>query len=484
MLALGGAFEAIDELKGRLVRSPRRAHAPHRVRRADRRRRQPLHRDRRRRRSAARRTSSRSTPRCEDELIADVQAWRVEPRQRRGEARARRAAPGRRDRRERHAGHHRPGPRRRHHRRVGRRAARGVRRVPGARPAWPPPPAWPARSTGCAAVAERVKAHGRRPAAAARRQARASTATPTAPSRSPSPPATPAWRSSTRASASPPSRSRPSARDEDVDVIGLSILSGSHLELVPEVVAAAARRGRRRAGHRRRHHPRGRPAPAARRRASPPSTRRRTSSWAASWRDRRPRRSRPRLTRTTTAHLDFRGLWGRTCRELAGIRSPKRVGEKGERGSGLVECVELGEDGLGVGTERATGPADAPGRGREAGDQALHRACRRPRPSTSRATTCGSAAIVGHVEYTGAAAALAASNAASTSVWVRRADPVGDDARRPRRGARRGRRRWRSAASSPSADQRHHPLRHRLGRRGDGHPLRRRRSGRCPAGTE
>ena len=31
------------------------------------------------------------------------------------------------------------------------------------------------------------------------------------------------------------------ARDEDVDVIGLSILSGSHLELVPEVVAPAPR---------------------------------------------------------------------------------------------------------------------------------------------------------------------------------------------------------------------------------------------------
>ena len=28
-----------------------------------------------------------------------------------------------------------------------------------------------------------------------------------------------------------------SARDEDVDVVGLSILSGSHLELVPEVIA-------------------------------------------------------------------------------------------------------------------------------------------------------------------------------------------------------------------------------------------------------
>ncbi len=28
-----------------------------------------------------------------------------------------------------------------------------------------------------------------------------------------------------------------SARDEDVDVVGLSILSGSHLELVPQVIA-------------------------------------------------------------------------------------------------------------------------------------------------------------------------------------------------------------------------------------------------------
>ncbi len=46
VLALGGAFEAIDELKGRLVRVACRAHAPHRVRRAGRRRRQPLHRDR------------------------------------------------------------------------------------------------------------------------------------------------------------------------------------------------------------------------------------------------------------------------------------------------------------------------------------------------------------------------------------------------------------------------------------------------------
>jgi ethylmalonyl-CoA mutase len=40
-----------------------------------------------------------------------------------------------------------------------------------------------------------------------------------------------------------PSRSPRSARDEDVDVIGLSILSGSHLELVPEVGGPALPRG-------------------------------------------------------------------------------------------------------------------------------------------------------------------------------------------------------------------------------------------------
>jgi (2R)-ethylmalonyl-CoA mutase len=34
-----------------------------------------------------------------------------------------------------------------------------------------------------------------------------------------------------------------SARDEDVDVVGLSILSGSHLELVPQVIALLRREG-------------------------------------------------------------------------------------------------------------------------------------------------------------------------------------------------------------------------------------------------
>ena len=44
---------------------------------------------------------------------------------------------------------------------------------------------------------------------------------------------------------------------EDVHLVGISILSGSHMELVPEILAGPARCGRRRrARHRRRDHPR------------------------------------------------------------------------------------------------------------------------------------------------------------------------------------------------------------------------------------
>ena len=83
----------------------------------------------------------------------------------------------------------------------------------------------------------RVRAHDPgRATEAARRQARASTATRTAPSRSRSPPATPGWRSSTPGIRLTPEQIAASARDEDPDVIGISILSGSHLELVPEVI--------------------------------------------------------------------------------------------------------------------------------------------------------------------------------------------------------------------------------------------------------
>ena len=73
------------------------------------------------------------------------------------------------------------------------------------------------------------------------------------------------------------------ALDEDVDVIGLSILSGSHLELVPEVVRLCRERGvtRRwwRAGSSPRTIARGCSPPTSRR-----STRPRTSSSPGSWR--------------------------------------------------------------------------------------------------------------------------------------------------------------------------------------------------------
>ncbi len=98
--------------------------------------------------------------------------------------------------------------RRRHGRRVGRRAARGVRRVPrahrcrrGARAD---------RRRRCSAGREQVQApHARSVIRSASSSASpGSTATRTAPSRSRSRRATRAWRSCTRASGSPPSRSR------------------------------------------------------------------------------------------------------------------------------------------------------------------------------------------------------------------------------------------------------------------------------------
>ena len=64
----------------------------------------------------------------------------------------------------------------------------------------------------------------------------ASTATPTAPSRSRCAPATSAWRSIYQGIRLTPAEIAESALQEDVDVVGLSILSGSHLELIPEVV--------------------------------------------------------------------------------------------------------------------------------------------------------------------------------------------------------------------------------------------------------
>ena len=72
------------------------------------------------------------------------------------------------------------------------------------------------------------------------------------------------------------------ARDEDVDVIGLSILSGSHLELVPDVLRLVRDAGSDAPSWWAGSSPRT-TDPGFRPWASPPCTPRRTSSWAGSW---------------------------------------------------------------------------------------------------------------------------------------------------------------------------------------------------------
>ena len=51
-----------------------------------------------------------------------------------------------------------------------------------------------------------------------------------------------------------PAQIAAAARDEDVDIVGLSILSGSHLDLVPETVRQLRAMRGDHAGRRRRHH--------------------------------------------------------------------------------------------------------------------------------------------------------------------------------------------------------------------------------------
>ena len=69
-----------------------------------------------------------------------------------------------------------------------------------------------------------------------------------------------------------------SAVQEDVDVVGLSILSGSHRELVPRVVELIREGGVDAPGDRRRDHPPGRRQARSPRPASRASTRPRTST--------------------------------------------------------------------------------------------------------------------------------------------------------------------------------------------------------------
>ena len=149
---------------------------------------------------------------------------------------------------------------RRHDRRVGRRAARGVRRVPGADRA--SPARGGGRATTLAALREpRSRAAG----AELGRPLRFLVGKPGLDGHSNG-----AEQIAVRARDAgfevvysgirlTPAQIVAAAVEEDVDVVGLSVLSGSHLSVVPGVRrrAAGGRPGRR-AGGRRRHHSRGR----------------------------------------------------------------------------------------------------------------------------------------------------------------------------------------------------------------------------------
>ncbi len=179
---------------------PGRAGPAHRVGRAEGGRRQLLHRDGAV--AAARRRRDREHPQGRPPRRGRADRRRGalagRPRRRAPCARAldelRRVAEDDGPERQHHGGHHRPGPRRRHDRRVGRRAARGVRRVP--RPHRRQRRRRPARRRPGARSASAPR---RWPSAPAARRAcwwpsPASTGTPTAPSRSRWRPATPASR--------------------------------------------------------------------------------------------------------------------------------------------------------------------------------------------------------------------------------------------------------------------------------------------------
>ena len=143
----------------------------------------------------------------EAEQIARLKAWRAARDAQGGRGRAEGLARGGAGRPQHHAGLDRRRQGRRHHRRMGRGAARGVRRISRADRRRPRgAPASPAGSTRCAPASSACRASSAG-ASSSWSASPASTAIPTAPSRSRCARAMPAWRWSTRASASPRPRS-------------------------------------------------------------------------------------------------------------------------------------------------------------------------------------------------------------------------------------------------------------------------------------
>ena len=261
---------------------PRRTRAPHRVGRPEGRRRERVHRDRavaaRRQRAARRHRDDRPRGRARAGRgargVAAPHATTTP-----STCALERLREGRGHRREPRARDHRARPRRRHGRRVGRRAPRGVRRVPRTRPA----------SARCrsrpGAELRGVRAAGRRPPPSGR-PIRILVGKPGLDGHSNG-----AEQIAVAARDAgmevvyqgirlTPAQIAAAARDEDVDIVGLSILSGSHLALCPRRSRLLREAGVDGAGRRRRDHPRQRPGRSSTGRASPGSTLPRTSDSA------------------------------------------------------------------------------------------------------------------------------------------------------------------------------------------------------------
>ena len=245
----GGAVEAVPYMKARARRLPPRADAPDRERRADRRRAEPLHRDRavaadRRRRGRHPRRRPRGG---EPNRSRRCARWRAERDQAAGRARARRARTraARTDENLMPADDRRR-PRRRDDRRVGGHAARGVRQLPGPdrRRRGDAPRLGDgelrgaARARSVAALGEQL---GRRP--------KILVGKPGLDGHSNG-----AEQIAVRARDAgmdvvyegirlTPAQIAASALQEGVHVVGLSILSGSHHELIPAVIDALREAG-------------------------------------------------------------------------------------------------------------------------------------------------------------------------------------------------------------------------------------------------
>ena len=204
------------------------------------------------------------------------------------------------------------------------------------------------------------------------------------------------------------------ARDEDVDLVGLSVLSGSHRRLVPEILRVAPGERGRRAGRRRRDHPRTRSRRAPRRRRR---TRLHTEGLP---RERHRRRARRTGGRTVVMRPTGDGQAGRVPRGRvvcgAGRGRRRHRGDRGGRRRGRARTRRRGRRRGRRGCRRA---------GRRAAHPCGGLAVRGPLPGPPPAPAAGVAAGGGGRGATGRRVAAGAGRAADRHRYERLGDRPG-----------------------------------------------------------